>query len=640
MKLSSLCFIVVMNVLFCVPFFCTSRSLTALIPRHVFFSAASYESPTISPNGSMIAYLASHGGVTNIWIRALDSADNDYQVTYETMYGIRHYFWAPDSSKLLYLQDTNGNEQWHLYCIDLITKITHDLTPFPHVSASIVAVENSIKDSILIALNKECEAYHDVYKLNLESGCLTMVAKNPGTVTRWLADRFLHVLCALRSNPNGGRDVIFRRNESAPWRTLISWSPLEVLSSSVVDISYDGTYLYCLNNASSDTVQLERINTLFHARKIIGKDEHYDVSGVLLDPYLRTIQAYTVIKQRKKFVILDTDFEKDFARLHRYDSGDISLVSRDAHDKKWIVAYVSDHGPIEYVLYDRDTHIFQRLFFNKPELNRYSLAPTEFVKIPTRDGLLLEGYCIKPISWNSSVTYPLIILVHGGPWSRDTWGYDMEAQWLANRGYIVLRVNFRGSTGYGKHFFTLGMRQWGGTMLNDIVDSAHWAIQNGLTDAQRIAVMGSSYGGYTALCAATMTDLFACAISLAGPSNLITLLSSLPPYYESTKKLLYSMIGDPLTDLSFLQDRSPLFHLSTLKVPLLIAQGLNDPRVHKNESDQIINELNARNLPYDYVLFSDEGHVLTHEKNRLIFYARVEHFLADVLHGSYESDLL
>jgi dipeptidyl aminopeptidase/acylaminoacyl peptidase len=343
------------------------------------------------------------------------------------------------------------------------------------------------------------------------------------------------------------------------------------------------------------------------------------------------------MKQRKNFVILDKTIEPDFIELQRYADGDISVVSRDHNDAHWIVAYVHDNTPIMYVYYDRASKHIEPLFFNKPALHNYTLASTQSVRIPARDGLVLEGYCTKPLTWKQGQKLPLIVMVHGGPWSRDTWGYDMEAQWLANRGYSCLRVNYRGSTGYGKSFLQLGMRQWGGTMLNDIVDAAQWAIKEGFADSEKIAVMGFSYGGYTALCATTMTEMFACGVSGMGPSNLVTFLTSLPAYFEPAKNLLYTMIGDPATDAYFLRTRSPLFHINHLRVPLLIAQGLNDPRVKKNESDQIINELVARNLAHDYVLFTDEGHGLVHERNRLIFYARAERFFADVLHGLCEA---
>lgn len=611
-------------------------SCVSLIPRTVLFGASSYDAPSLSPDGSTIAYLASHDGVFNLWMRGVDSAQRR-QITFENDRSVRRYFWAPDSAKIFYLQDADGNENWHVFSVDLVTLEKHDYTPFPHVRAYIIAVENSIKDSILIALNHENQAYHDVYKLNVRTGQLTMMVKNPGNVVDWFADRFLHVRYALKTNVHGGRDIIFRRHEHAPWRTLFSWSAVESLLCSVLGVSYNGTDIYCLDNRFSDTVGLTIMNTLTYTKKVLGQEFQYDIAGVLLHPRLRTVQAYTVFKQRKEFVILDKTIESDFAVLQRYADGDISLISRDYNDEQWIVSYVSDNKPIMYVHYNRLTRKISSLFDNKPALRSYSLAPTEMVYIAARDGLLLEGYCTKPRAWQSGQRMPVVLLVHGGPWSRDTWGYDMEAQWLANRGYICLRVNYRGSTGYGKQFLGLGERQWGGTMLNDIVDAAHWAIDTGIADSARIGIMGFSYGGYTALCATTMTDIFACGISAGGPSNLVTFLASLPTYFESAKKLLYTMVGDPVSEEDFLKNRSPLFHVQDLKVPLLIAQGLNDPRVKKTESDQIINELMVRNLAYDYILFPDEGHGLVHERNRLVFYARAELFLARVLHGLYEA---
>ncbi len=630
MKLRLWYFMVVMNA------FVWSDSLwSSLIPRHVLFSTSAYEAPSISPDGSKIAYLASCNGVLNIWVRSVGRFD-DHQITHEMRRGIRRYFWSPDSSKVFYLQDVFGDEKWHIFCVDLASLETTDLTPFPHVRASIIAVENSIKDHILVGLNLENQRYQDVYKLHIATGTLTLSVKNPGNVIDWFADRFLHVRCAVRTNADGGRDVMIRRLRHVPWKVLFSWTALEALSCSVKDISYNGDEIFCLDNRFADTTSLTSVNMLFNTRKVIGYDERYDISGVLIHPRLRTIQAYTVIKQRKEIVFLDKAFKEDFELLRRFRRGDIALISRDFYDSKWIVAHVCDDRPISYSYFDRSTKNIEPLFENKPDLSRYQLAPTEFVTMHARDGVALEGYCVKPLHWSAGVPMPLVIVVHGGPWSRDTWGYDMEAQWLANRGYICLRINYRGSLGYGKTFLGLGVHQWGGSMLNDIVDAAQWAVKEGLADPKRIGVMGFSFGGYTALCAATMTHFFAGAISIVGPSNLVGFLTSLPPYFEPMKKLLYTVVGDPIAEQDFLQRRSPLFHVHNIRVPLLIAQGVNDPRVSKAETDQFVDALKAQNLIYDYVLFPDEGHGLAQESNRLMFYARAEQFLANVLQGLCE----
>lgn len=621
---------VVMNVMTLV--YCCSASL---IPRQVLFGTAAYEAPSISPDGSQIACLIAREGVLNIWVRSV-SGECFLPVTQENERSIRRYFWSPDSKKIFYLQDTDGNENWHLFSIDLETNRQTDCTPFAHVHTSIVAVRNNIKDYILIALNKNHQAFHDVYKLNINTNQLTLAAKNPGNIIDWFADRFLHIRLAIKSNADGGRDVIFRRNEYAPWRMLFSWSALESLSCSVLDFAYNGFEFYCLDNRFSDTVALTSINTSTYTRKIIAQHEHYDISGVQLHPELRMVQAYTVVKQRKEIVVLDPSLDADLTRLKNFSEGDLSIISRDYEDKRWIAAYVYDNQPITYVYYDRITKVIRVLFENKPDLRHYHLVPTESVKIQSRDGLILEGYCTKPLSWTEGKKFPLVIVVHGGPWSRDAWGYDMEAQWLANRGYICLRVNYRGSTGYGKSFLAAGIHEWGGAMLNDVVNAVQWAIGKGIADPKRIGIMGFSYGGYTALCGITMTNLFACGISVSGPSNLGTFLTSLPPYFEPMKKLLYTLIGDPDTEPEFLKIRSPLFYMHNLEVPLMIVQGLNDPRVKKSESDQIVSELVKRNLVYDYLLFPDEGHGLVREKNRLMFYARAESFLAQALHGLNE----
>jgi dipeptidyl aminopeptidase/acylaminoacyl peptidase len=371
---------------------------------------------------------------------------------------------------------------------------------------------------------------------------------------------------------------------------------------------------------------------------VVSEDPIYDVDNVMKDPDTYEIQAVVYQKDRVHWEVLDSSLEPHFENLRALDQGDLFVTSRSSTDRIWLVGYVKSDGPVAYYAYDVDAAEGSFLFYHRPALREYTLAEMHPVTYEARDGLTIHGYITYPPG-EERRNLPLVLLVHGGPWARDTWGYNPEVQWLANRGYAVLQVNFRGSRGYGKAHLNAGDREWAGKMHDDLIDAVNWAVGEGIADPDRIAIYGFSYGGYAALVGAAFTpDVFCCAIDVSGPSNLLTLLGSIPPYWTAMREVFYTRVGNPETEKNFLRSRSPLFQADRIRIPMLIVQGANDPRVKQAEADQIVEALRESDIDYEYLLFDDEGHGLTRPENRMRFYATAEKFLARHLGGRYQKD--
>ncbi|MFL5627027.1 MAG: S9 family peptidase [Ktedonobacteraceae bacterium] len=606
-----------------------------LIPRKVLLGNPVKTSPQISPDGTRMAYLAPVNNVLNVWVGTI-GRDDYVPVTKDTDRGIRFYFWAKDNKHIVYIQDVGGNENWRLYATNLQTQETRDLTPFEGVQTQIIDLDKHFPNELLIGMNKDNPKVHDVYHLDLTSGELIQVAKNPGNVAGWVTDTNFKVRGALAMTPDGGRALLLRDDEQSDWRTLLTWSPDDAENSLPVSFTQDGQSMYLVDARNSNAGRLIKMHTATGEITVIAEDPQYDVSNVLVDPDNYTIQAVAFNKDRVEWVVLDESIRLDFDTVREISRGNFTVTSRDNADKTWIVSFSRDDGPVAFYAYDRQTRKVTFLFDNQPDLNNYTLATMEPISFTSRDGLTIHGYLTLPPQTERK-NLPLVLNVHGGPQARDNWGYNPEAQWLANRGYACLQVNYRGSTGYGKEFVNAGDREWGGKMHDDLVDAVHWAIAQGIADPQKIAIYGGSYGGYAALVGATFTpDLFCCAVDVVGPSNLITLLRSFPPYWSTFMASFYKRVGNPDTDEEFLKSRSPLFKVDQIKIPMLIAQGANDPRVKQAESEQIVEAMKKRDIDYEYMLFPDEGHGFAKPENRLKFYAAAEKFLAKHLGGRFE----
>ncbi len=608
--------------------------LPPLIPRQVLFGNPEKSSPRLSPDGTQLAYLAPDDGVLNVWVRTLGQAD-DRPITQDRRRGIQTFFWQADGAHVLYLQDDDGDENFHLYRTDLATRETQDLTPHPGARAFPVAVDPNFPDEILVSLNARDPQVFDVYRLHLPTGVLTLDTENPGDVAGWTADNALQVRVAQAQTPDGGTELRLRDDVQSPWRVFQRWGPDET-GGGVAGWSPDNTRVRLISSVDANAARLLETDVATGAMTVLAEDAQYDVGGLLVQPRTHALQAVSFTRARQEWTLLDPGLQSDFDALARVRDGEWSVVSRDFEDTKWVVAYALDDGPVYYYLYDRAARQPAPLFSSQPALEHYTLAKMQPVEFAARDGMTLHGYLSLPAGV-APQNLPLVLLVHGGPWARDSWGFRPSVQQLANRGYAVLQINYRGSTGYGKAYLNAGDREWAGKMHTDLLDGKAWAVAQKWADPEKVAIMGGSYGGYAALVGLTFTpEEFACAVDIVGPSNLLTLLQTIPPYWKPLLATFSKRVGDLETEPDFLQSRSPLFLADRITKPLLIGQGANDPRVKQSESDQIVAAMRAHGLPVEYLVFPDEGHGFARPENNFKFFAAAEAFLAEHLGGRAE----
>jgi dipeptidyl aminopeptidase/acylaminoacyl peptidase len=616
--------------------------MAQLIPRQVLFGNPERVRPRISPDGTQLAWIAPSDGVLNVWVAPANRGKDQgidwsaaRMVTDDSDRGIRMFAWAHDGRHLLYVQDAGGDENWRLHDVDLATMQRRDLTPFDNVQTQLIAAEKKFPTEILIGLNKDNPQLHDVYRLDLTTGELAKEVDNPGFVG-WLADSQLVVRAGIAPQPDGSLILMVRDRADQDWRALLTIAAEDALTSAPVAFSEDGASLLAVSSVGADTGRLVRIDLATGSAEVLAQDPDCDVTDVRLHPDTREPQIVTFLKDRSEYLVLDPDVEADLAAVRALHPGDPSFADQDDADRTWLIGFTNDTGAIPYYSYDRETRTGQFLFEHQPELSRYELAPMEPFSFTSRDGLTIHGYATFPPGAGRE-GLPMVLNVHGGPWARDTWGFNPEAQWLANRGYLCVQVNFRGSTGYGKAFVNAGDREWGGRMHDDLVDAVAFATGQGWADPARVAIYGGSYGGYAALVGAAFTpELFCCAVDIVGPSNLKTLIETVPPYWAPLISQFHRAVGDPAKDADFLWSRSPLSRADNISIPLLIAQGANDPRVKQAESEQIVAALVKAGIDHEYMLFPDEGHGFAKPENRLRFYAAAERFLARHLGGRAE----
>lgn len=604
------------------------------IPRAVLFGNPERSAPQLSPDGKKMAYLAPDKGVLNVWVKTLGQAD-DKAITSDRKRGVRSYFWQQDSAHLLYVQDQDGDENWHLYQTDLKTGMTRDLTPFKGITAQIVARNEKHPDTLLVGINNRDPRLHDVYRLNLKNGALDLDTQNPGDVLGFEADHTLTVRGAQVMKPDGSTEIRVRDDAKSPWRVFMSWSADET-NGGVASFTPDNKGLWVMSSVGANATRLVQADLATGKQTVVSEDPMYDLSGLLVHPTRNTLEAVNYTKARREWVVLDKAVQPDFDAIRKVREGDFGIVSRDQADKTWLVAYTTDDGPVYWYSYDRATRKADLLFSNQPKLEGAKLAKMQPVSFKAKDGMTIHGYLTLPVGVPAK-DLPLIVNVHGGPWARDTWGYRPEVQWMANRGYAVLQVNFRGSTGYGKAYLNAGDREWGRKMHQDLLDGRDWVVKQGIADPKKVAIYGGSYGGYATLAGLAFTPTeFTCGVDIVGPSNLGTLLASIPPYWAPMKAMFTKRMGD--TE-AILQERSPLYKAGDIVRPLLIAQGANDPRVKQAESDQIVAAMRKNGQAVDYLLFPDEGHGFARPENRMKFYAAAEAFLARHLGGRVEAPL-
>ncbi|MDZ8087250.1 MAG: S9 family peptidase [Nostoc sp. DedQUE12b] len=608
-------------------------SLPPLIPREILFGNPEKTSPQLSPDGKYLAYIApDEKNVLQVWLRTIGQED-DQILTADKKRGIRIFFWTYNADQLIYMQDSDGDENFHLHLVNIHSKIVRDLTPFQGVKAELVELEPKFPDEVLVALNLNNPQKFDVYRINLKNGAVEFDTDNPGNIISWTSDADFQIRAATASTHDGGYDLLLQKPDKQ-WEILRHWGAEEEGNS--VSFSDDGKTLYIQGNHDANAKRLLAVDLDSRQETVIAEDQQYDVVGIIIHPLTRVIQAVSFYKDKQEWQVIDRNIATDFDEIAKVRLGEFSVISRDLEDKTWLVAYRTDDGPVYYYAYNRESKTSTFLFSNQPKLETLQLASMQPISYEARDGLTIHSYLTTPVGIPTQ-NLPTVLLVHGGPWARDTWGFSPTTQWLANRGYAVLQVNFRGSTGYGKAFLNAGNREWAGKMHDDLIDSVNWLVEKGISDPQKIAIMGGSYGGYATLVGLTFTpELFAAGVDIVGPSNLITLIETIPPYWEPLKAMLSHRVGNLETEEEFLKSRSPLFFADRIQKPLLIGQGANDPRVKQSESDQIVNAMQQAGLPVQYALYTDEGHGFARPENRLHFFAIAEEFLAKYLGGRFE----
>ncbi len=612
-----------------------AKAPPALIPREVLFGNPERASPQLSPDGKQLAYLApDKKNVLQVWLRTVGQND-DRQLTEDPKRGIRMYLWAYDGKHLLYLQDADGDENFHVFATEVKSGLTRDLTPWKGIRAQGIETSPEHPSEILVGLNVTDRTKFDMYRINLKNGAVELDTENPGLVTSWIADADFKIRAATATTPaDAGTDLLVREAPDQPWKKLRHWTAEE--EGHAVGFSKDGKTLYVIGNDNANAARLLAVELASGKDTVIAEDPEYDVGGVMIHPTRHSLQAVAFNRDKLEWKVLDKEIADDFAALAKVHAGQFSIASRDLADKTWLVAYTVDTGPASYYAYDRAAKTARLLFTSQPKLEGLSLAPMKPISYKSRDGLTIHGYLTVPVGVEAK-NLPTVLLVHGGPWGRDSWGFNPMVQWLANRGYAVLQVNYRGSTGYGKQFLNAGNREWAGKMHDDLLDGVDWLVKQGIADPKKVAIMGGSYGGYATLVGLTFTpDKFCCGVDIVGPSNIVSLLKTIPPYWAPMRALFAKRVGDIEKEEEFLKSRSPLFKVDQIKVPLLIGQGANDPRVKQAESDQIVAALRKANKPVEYVIYTDEGHGFARPENRLHFYALAEGFLAKHLGGRAE----
>jgi dipeptidyl aminopeptidase/acylaminoacyl peptidase len=614
-----------------------------VIPRRVLFGNPDKAGPTLSDDGKQLAFRAAVDGVMNVWVAPSDTPEAARPVTKDTSRGIRQYFWAYTNAHIIYLQDRGGDENWRVYSVDLASGAMKDLTPFDKVAAQIQGVSNRFPDEILVALNNRSPEYHDLYRINIVTGARTLVQRND-SYAAFVTDDDFKVRFAMQFRPDGGMDLL-RRSDAGTFEPFESIAAEDSLTTFPIGLDKTGQQLFLIDSRGRDTAALFKQDLTSGTKTLLAEDPRADAERVVTHPREKTVQAVAFNYDRVRWQPLDSDTGTDLKYLQSAAEGDISVLSRTQDDTRWIVAYVQDNGPVRYYLYDRPAQEAKFLFTNRSALESVKLARMHPREIKARDGLTLVSYLTLPL-WTDpdgdgkpAAPLPMVLDVHGGPWGRDVWGLNSTHQFWANRGYSVLSVNFRASTGFGKKFLNAGNREWAGKMHDDLIDAVNWSIEQGIADPKKVAITGGSYGGYATLIGLTFTpDVFAAGIDIVGPSSLNTLLSTIPPYWKPQIELFATRVGDNRTEEGrrFLESRSPLSRVDQISRPLLIAQGANDPRVKQAESDQIVKAMQAKNIPVTYVLFPDEGHGFARPENNIAFNAISEVFLKKHLGGRAE----
>lgn len=603
-------------------------ALPPLIPMEDFFKNAESAAFAISPDGSKLAFVRSWERRMNVYVREI-ATGKEKRITSATERDIAGFFWK-GNDKIVYAQDAGGDENFHVYITDINGSEVRDLTPFEKVRAGIIDDLEDDPNHMLIDMNKRNPEVFDVYRCDINTGELVQIAENPGGIIGWMTDHDGKLRAAIDTD-GVNTSFLYRSNEDETFRVLKTTNFKETFEPAI--FAYDNKTMYIESNLSSDKTAIYTFDP--EENKVLDfvfSHDEVDVGSIMHSKKRKKITGVTFTTDKRHYKFFDPDREELQKAIDSFFPNYEAVVSdMDDDERRVIVRTYSDKTRGAYYLYDRKDNSISKLAELSSWLKEEQMAPMKSITYKSRDGLTIHGYLTTPAGVEAK-NLPLVVIPHGGPSARDVWGFDSEAQFLANRGLAVLQVNFRGSTGYGKSFWQAGFKQWGRKMQDDVTDGVLWAVEKGIADKDRLAIYGGSYGGYASLAGATFTpDLYACAVSYVGPSNIFTLLETIPPYWKPFIEMEYEEIGDPVKDKELLEAISPVFHAENIKIPLFVAQGANDPRVNKAESDQIVEAVRKAGKEVIYMVKDNEGHGFHNEENRFDFYRQMEEFFKKYL---------
>ena len=600
------------------------------IPLRDFFKNPEKTSYRISKDGKYLSYLAPYKNRLNIFVQKIGE-ETPVRITHETERDITSYFWG-NNERILFLKDNKGDENFHLYAVGKDGSNPIDLTPFEYITTQIIDELEEIDSEVLIGLNKRNQEIFDVYRLNIDTGEMKMTAENPGNISAWYTDHDGKIRAAITTD-GVNNSLLYRENEQDPFKTVLTTSFKVTVNP--LFFTFDNKHVYATSNLGRDKNAIvkfdlaggKELEVIFEHPKVDVYDLQYSKKRKV-----PTYIGYNTWKRELKFFDEETEiiFRKITGKLGNYE---VVIADMNKDEDRFLIRTYSDRSLGCYYFYDNLNDKLIKLADVSPWLNEDELCEMNPIEYESRDGIIINGYLTLPKT-DVKKELPVVMFVHGGPWARDSWTYNPEVQFLSNRGYSVLQVNFRGSTGYGRKFWESSFKQWGKTMQNDITDGVKWLIDKGIADPKRIAIYGGSYGGYAVLAGLTFSpELYACGVDYVGVSNLFTFMKTIPPYWKPFLEMMYEMVGDPEKDKELLTEASPVFHVDKIKAPLFIAQGRMDPRVNVNESDQMVSALKKRGIEVPYMVKDNEGHGFRNEENRFEFYEVMEKFLQKHLDG-------
>ncbi len=614
-----------------------------LIDRSELFGNPVASQGRISPDGEWVSWIAPDDGVMNVWVAPASDPSNGKVVTDDRHRGISNHLWSVDSKYVLFVKDNNGDENFHVYATDPRTGETRDLTPLEDgIRAQLMGASRDRPGVILVGTNERNPQLTDLYEYNIETGERTLIAENPGYAS-FITDNTYKPRMAMIPQPDGGMQAVYLNEDLTPGDVFADIPSEDMLNTNIVQFSRDNNTVYMIDSRDRNLAAGVAVDLATGERRVIVEPEQADLSNIMVDNDTYEPIAYSTNYLKSEWTPLTDEARAELAFLDANLEGEFQVTSRSQDDNTWIVYDGSAQAPGQYYVYDRTADTLTPWFATRPDLADAPLQPMHPLELKSRDGKTLVSYLTLPPGSDADgdgrpdEAVPMLLWVHGGPWARDGYGYNTIHQWMANRGYAVLSVNYRGSTGFGKEFTNAAVGEFAGKMHDDLIDAVDWAVGEGIAQEDKVAIGGGSYGGYATLIGVTFTpDKFACGVDIVGPSSLVTLIESFPEYWKPfLAGTWYRYVGDP-SDPQAREDllaRSAISRIDDIRVPLLVGQGGNDPRVTKPEADNLVAAMQAKNLPVTYINYPDEGHGFQKPENRQSFFAAMEGFLGTCLGG-------